>query len=166
MQPDQRTNGRDPRRWQRALFAPLVLLAALVFALEDWLWDPLTRLVSRLMRLPALRRLDATVRSLPPYGALAALLTPALLLLPLKFIGLALFARGHAGLGVGVFVAAKVTGTAMLAWLWSAVQPSVRRIAWASRWIDAMLGFKAASTNGSRRGRRSHRRVRGCAPGG
>ncbi len=63
------------------------------------------------------------------------------------FVGSALvrelFARGHAGLGVGVFVAAKVTGTAMLAWLWSAVQPSVRRIAWASRWIDALLGFKA-----------------------
>ncbi len=103
MQPEQRTNGRGRRRWQRVLLAPLVLLAALVFALEDWLWDPLTRLVSGLMRLPALRRVDVAVRSLPPYAALAALLTPALVLLPLKVVGLALFARGHAGLGVGVF---------------------------------------------------------------
>lgn len=143
MQPEQRTSGRGNRRWQRVLLAPLVLLAALVFALEDWLWDPLTRLVSGLMRLPALRRVDVALRSLPPYAALAALLTPALVLLPLKFLGLALFARGHAGLGVGVFVAAKVTGTAMLAWLWSAVQPNVRRIPWASRWIDALLKIKA-----------------------
>lgn len=132
------------RRLRRILLSPLILLAALVFALEDWLWDPITRLVQRLLRWPLLRSLDALVRRLPPYASLAVLLTPGLMLMPLKFAGLALIAHGHPGLGLMLFAAAKVAGTALLAWLWAAVQPQVRRITWAARAIDRLLHLKAA----------------------
>ena len=131
------------RRLRRLLLAPLVLLAALIFAFEDWLWDPLTRLISRIMRWPVLRWLYSRVRGLPPYGALAVLLAPAAGLLPVKLAGLALIAHGHAGAGLSLFVLAKVAGTALLAWLWGAVQPRVRRIGWADRSIDALLRLKA-----------------------
>lgn len=135
---------RQPRRrFRRVLMAPLALLAALIFALEDWLWDPLSRLVVRLMQWPPLRGLDRRVRALPPYGALAMLLAPAAVLLPVKFAGLALIAHGHAGAGLALFVAAKVAGTALLAWLWGAVQAQVRRIGWADWAITALLGLKA-----------------------
>lgn len=131
------------RRLKRLLLAPLVLVAALVFAFEDWLWDPLSRLIARLVRWPLLRSIDAAVRRLPPYVALLVLLAPGLSLLPVKLIGLALIAHGHAVLGMGVFVLAKVVGTALLAWLWGAVQAPVRRIGWADRSIDALLRLKA-----------------------
>lgn len=131
------------RRLRRTLLAPLVLVAALIFALEDWLWDPLTRLIARMTRWPVLRWIDRQVRILPPAGALAVLLAPALGLLPVKFAGLALIAHGHAGAGLGLFVLAKVFGTALLAWLWAAVQPQVRRITWANSVIDALLRLKA-----------------------
>ncbi len=131
------------RRLRRFLLAPLVLLAALIFAFEDWLWDPLTRLIARIMRWPVLRWLDAAVRALPPYGALIVLLAPAGGLLPIKLAGLALIAHGHAGAGLSLFVLAKVAGTALLAWLWGAVQPQVRRIGWAARAVDGLLRLKA-----------------------
>lgn len=145
--PDSRPSRAPPprfaRRLRRILLSPLVLLAALVFALEDWLWDPLTRLVARVMRWPVLRAIDRGVRRLPPHAALVVLLAPGLCLLPVKFLGLALIAHGHAVMGMAVFVLAKVLGTAMLTWLWGAVQTAVRRIRWADRGIDALLRFKA-----------------------
>lgn len=122
---------------------PLVLLAALLFALEDWLWDPITRAIAQLMRHPVFAATDRALRALPPWAGLAALLVPGLPLIPLKFIGLALIAHGHAVIGIGVFVAAKVAGTALLAWIWSTVQAQVRTIGWADRAIDALLHLKA-----------------------
>lgn len=117
----------------RRLGRLLITLLALLLLLEEWLWDHLKRAVQRLTAGPAMRALEDRLRALPPWASLLVLLSPALLLTPFKLAALWAFAHGHAGLGVLVFVAAKLTGTALAAYLFDLVRESARRLAWFDR---------------------------------
>lgn len=114
-------------RWLRAGFE---FVFALVILFEEWGWEPLKRAMARLMGLPLLARTSRRIGNLSPYGALAALLTPSLVLLPLKLAALWLIHQGHPVLGVSVIVAAKLAGTALLAHLFHLTQPALMRLAW------------------------------------
>ena len=100
------------QRLRRAAAFPFVVLLAILLWLEDWLWEPLAELMRRIDALPVLRQLEALLRRAPPWLALACYAVPVLSLLPFKLVGLYLLGKGHIILGGGVFVAAKVVGTA------------------------------------------------------
>lgn len=122
-------------RWLKNL---LIVLAAVVFAVEEWLWDKLTAVTAWIGRLPLLRRLEAWVALLPPYGAMALLAVPAALLLPFKVAALWAIAHGHVVLGMIVVLAAKVVGTAFVAHLFALCRPQMLQIRWFAasyRWI-------------------------------
>jgi hypothetical protein len=119
------------------------LLLAAVILFEEWGWEPLQALLARLTRLPPLAWLERKLVALPPYAALAVFAVPALLLLPVKLAALALVARGQALLGLGVIVAAKLLGTAIVARLFALTQPSLMRLAWFARWHGRWLQWKA-----------------------
>jgi len=127
------------RRW---LAAPLVFLAAVILLLEGWLWDDLARLGATVGRLPPLRWLEAGMRRLPPWAALAVFAAPSLLLLPVKLIAVGLVARGHPTLGLVALILAKVLGTALLARIYSLTEPQLLSIAWFARLRERVLGFK------------------------
>ncbi len=114
-------------RWLKNLF---IVLAAIVFAIEEWLWDRLTTLTAWIGRLPILRRLEAWIARLPPYGAMALLAVPAALLFPFKIAALWAMARGYVTLGIVVILAAKVVGTAFVAHLFALCRPQMLRIGW------------------------------------
>lgn len=124
-------------RWIfRVLFALLILF-------EEWGWEPLRRALSWLTAKLPLRWLERRLSGLPPYGALAVLLLPSLLILPLKFAAVWLVAKGRVLLGVGVVVAAKLGGTALLAWLFHLIQPALMRLAWFARLYERWSAWKA-----------------------
>ena len=136
----------------RLLGRLLVGLLALLILFEEWGWDPLRRLLVRLGRLPAMRRIEIGVSRLPPYPALGVLLLPTLGLLPVKLLALWLIASGKASVGLAVVVAAKVVGTAVLAWLFSLTNPALMRIPWFATgylrwyaWKEALLARVRAS---------------------
>ena len=80
-------------RWLKRLAAwPL----ALVILFEEWGWEPLQRGLARLGRALGLAWLEAAIGRLPPYAALAVLLLPSLLLLPVKLSALWLIGRSQA----------------------------------------------------------------------
>lgn len=120
-------------RLARSASFPLVLLAACLLWLEDWLWEPLAQLMQRLGRLPLLCRIEALIRAAPPWLALACYGIPMLVLLPFKFAGLWLFARGHFLFGGGVFLLAKIAGTAVAAHLFTLTRASLMKLAWFAR---------------------------------
>ena len=60
-------------RLLRALLWPFKCLAALLILFEEWGWEPLQRVLARIARWPGFRWLDAAIRRLPPYAALALL---------------------------------------------------------------------------------------------
>src|SRR4051812_21327462 len=98
-------------RWIRPV---LLVLAALILFIEDFGWKPLSAWLGRIARWPPLRRLEARVQRLPARQALVLFLIPALLLFPLKLVAVALIEDGHAIGGLGLIVAAKLLGTAVV----------------------------------------------------
>jgi hypothetical protein len=119
---------------------------ALVLIFEEWGWEPLSRLMARLARLPLWARMEALIVRLPPYAALAVFFVPMLLLLPVKLLALYWISRGHAVLGILVVLSAKMLGTAAVARLFALTQPALMRLAWFAnvygrwkQWKDALI---------------------------
>ncbi len=114
----------------RFLKSLALALAAGVILFEEWMWEPLKQLMLRFSRLPLISNLARAISCLSPRAALVTYLTPMVLLLPFKISGLWLLGHGHAVLGLFVFLAAKVVGTALFAWLFSLTRPALLQIAW------------------------------------
>ena len=142
------------KRFLTAVFnATLAPLLALVLIFEEWGWEPLSRLIGQLARLPLWARLEARIARLPPYAALLMFALPALLLLPLKLLALYWISRGHAVLGIGVVLAAKMVGTAAAARLFTLTQPALMQLVWFARlygrwkpWKDALIAQLKSTT--------------------
>ena len=82
------------RRYARRLFAPLVYLAAICLLIEEWLWATGARIMQVVAQFPPLHALEAWIKRLPPYWALAIFVLPAVLLFPVKLLALLAIARG------------------------------------------------------------------------
>nr|WP_316642241.1 hypothetical protein [uncultured Roseateles sp.] len=138
-------------------------LLALLILFEEWGWAPLSRLMARIGALPVLRQIERWIKGLPPYAALALLLLPSLLLLPVKLLALWLIGIGRGGLGLVVILVAKLLGTAVVARLFELTHPALMRLAWFARTYTRWLAWKAAllaQVRGSdawRAGRRAQR---------
>ncbi len=120
------------------LTPPLLVLAALVMFVEEWLWDHLKVLMAAIGRLPLVRGLEARIAGLGPYGAMAVFLAPGTLLLPVKLAALWLMAHGHGLLGVQLIVAAKLAGTALVARIYALCKPALMTLGWFAR-LDAWV---------------------------
>lgn len=118
-----------------------IALAAAVILFEEWLWEPLKRLMLAFSRLPLVRQLAAFISRLPPIAAMVLYLVPVVVLLPFKIAGLWLIGQGHAALGIATFLGAKVVGTALLAWLFSLTKPALMRIGWFGRTHAWVVGI-------------------------
>ncbi len=118
------------------------VLFALVLLFEEWGWRPLAALLARLAKFPFFARLEAMIVKLPPYGALAAFVTPSLLILPLKLIALYLITAGHAVMAALLFIGAKIAGTAILARLFMLTQPKLMQISWFASAYNFLMPWK------------------------
>ncbi|MBB4843439.1 hypothetical protein HNP55_001958 [Paucibacter oligotrophus] len=136
----------------KLLIAPLRwlmrLLLALLILFEEWGWQPLARALARLGQLPLFRQLEGWIRGLPPYAALALLVLPSLLILPVKLGALWLITQGRSLLGLGLILAAKLVGTAVVARLFQLIQPALMQLPWFARlyarwsvWKQGLLGW-------------------------
>ncbi len=133
-----------PRNLLKALLRLLSWPLALVILFEEWGWEPLQRAFVRLAHALGLQWLEARIRALPSYAALALFLLPTLLLLPVKLLALWLIGHGHLLWGTLVILAAKLTGTAVLARLFTLTRPALLRLAWFAGLYARWTGFKEA----------------------
>lgn len=134
--PTQRSGWTAPLRLLRALATWVV---ALILIFEEWGWEPLSRALGWIARLPILAWVERRVAALPPYAALPVLALPAALLLPFKLAALWLMGQGHVVLGIAVLVLAKIVGTAVVARLFQLTKPQLLKLAWFAtgyaRWV-------------------------------
>jgi len=150
----------------RVLRGVLLTLAAIVLFIEEWGWRPLTALAARFARWPPLARLEARIAGVSPRFALALFLVPALLLFPIKLLALWLIHEGRAVLGIGVIVAAKLLGTALVGRLFVLTERQLMQFAWFARamnwWIATKQRLKAlvAGSTAWRASRDAMRRMR------
>jgi hypothetical protein len=157
----------------KSLRAVATALLVPVLLFEEWGWEPLARAMARLSRLRVWARVESALRALPPWAAVLAFFLPVLLLLPVKLFGLFLLGEGHALSALLLLLAAKLVGTAILAWLFQLVEPALMRIPWFARyyprwklWKDSVLNSVRDSRSWrsmrvlGRRVRRGWRRLR------
>jgi hypothetical protein len=129
--------------WLRRILRHVLLaFVALILLFEEWGWEPLAALLAKLARLPLWAWVERHIAALPPWGAVAVFALPALALLPVKLLALFLIGRGHALMGLGVLLAAKVLGTALLARLFTLTQPALMRLDWFARWYPRWKAWK------------------------
>lgn len=131
---------------QAALWAVSTVFSwglALLILFEEWGWEPLQRALARIGQLPGLRWIERRIQTLPAYAALAFLLLPSVLLLPIKLVALWLIGQGHLLLGSLVIIAAKLGGTALVARIFTLTRPTLLQLPWFARlyarWSDWKL---------------------------
>src|SRR5258706_4729692 len=119
----------------------LTLVGALWIFLEEWIWEGMQACMAWIAKLPGVRGCEARTAGLPPYAALVAFLVPAAILVPFKLLAFWLIARGHALLGLEVFVVAKIVGTAFLARIFALTRPALLSIGWFARFHVAFTAW-------------------------
>jgi hypothetical protein len=122
----------------RRLLRPLLVLLAIVFLIEAWLWRHLKPVVAGIVALIPLRRikrrLKAAVEWLPPPAALVVFAVPALLLFPLKLVAVWLIAHKYWLSATVVFGFAKLAGLGVTAFVFEMTKPKLLQMAW-FRWL-------------------------------
>src|ERR1044072_4359460 len=131
----------------RRLFKPLLILLALVFLFEAWLWEhlrPLVAWVVGLVRWDRLKaRLAAAIEHLPPYPTLLVFLIPVVLLFPLKLLGLWMLAHGSWLGAMAVLALAKVVSMGVTAFIFELTRPKLLQLPWFRWFYEHMLVWLA-----------------------
>ena len=122
----------------RRITRPLLILLAIVFLIEAWLWSHLEPIVAWIVAQIPLRWLKAKSRAmlewLPPAAALVAFVIPALLLFPLKLLAVWLMAQKQWLAASMVFGLAKLVGLGVAAYVFEVTKPQLLQMRW-FRWL-------------------------------
>jgi hypothetical protein len=127
----------------RRLLRPFLILLALVFLFEAWLWERLAPIVAVIIARIPLREIKASIAAsieqLPPPATLVVFLVPVLLLLPLKFLGLWMLANGFWLGALGVLGLAKVVSLGVTAFIFDLTRPKLLQMDWFRRLYEAVM---------------------------
>ena len=122
----------------RRLNRALLIVLAIIFLIEAWLWRHLGPIVERFVALLPLRGVKAwvagTVRKLPPAATLVVFVVPLIVLFPLKLVGLWLLAHKQWFAAGMVIVLAKLVGVAVTAFVFDVTKPKLLKLNW-FRWL-------------------------------
>lgn len=121
---------RHNRLWLRILRAPLVVLVALYFLLDDVVLAAVRPLVAWAAGLRLFVRLSAWFDRLSPYPTLALFAVPFIVLEPPKLISLYLIGTGHFRSGVLMLVTSHLLSIVLIERLFHVSKPKLMRIGW------------------------------------
>ena len=125
----------------------LTLLMFVVIILEEAFWSLFEAVSGFFARFKLIRKLEDFVAARSPAICLALFLIPILMMLPFKFAGVWLIARGHTLQGLFVFVLAKATGTFLAARLLAITKNKLMTIRWFAYCFDKFIGWKDGVKN-------------------
>lgn len=130
-------------RWLKKLFLNTIgALIVLVLLFEEWGWEQLKALFTRLARFPPWAWLERAVSRLAPWAAVLVFSVPMLLLFLVKLMALYLFGQGQMVTGLVLLLAAKLVGTALLARLFQLTHPALMKLPWFGRWYPRWKVWK------------------------
>ena len=122
----------------RRVFRPFLVLIALVFLVEAWLWDHLRPLVAAVVLVIAWdrlkQRLATLIAWLPPWAVLIVFVIPFVVLLPLKFAEVYFLVHKQWLAALLVLVLAKLLGLGVTAFIFDVTRPKLLQMAW-FRWL-------------------------------
>ncbi len=127
---------------KRLLLVPLSWLAAIVFLIEEAIWDWTAALMARLGALRLVHAVEKRIAALPPRWALVTFLLPSLTIIPAKLLGLHAIAKGHWLLGVSILGAAKLLGMALFSRIFNLTRPALMQFRWFSRLYASVMYYR------------------------
>lgn len=127
---------------KRLLLAPFSWLAALVFLIEETLWDMTAALMAKLGAVRVIHLLENHLTSLAPRWALFTFLLPSIILIPAKLLGLHAIAAGHWLIGSSVFVIAKLLGMALFSRIFNLTRPALMQLAWFAQLYAKVMHYR------------------------
>ena len=133
----------------RRLSQPFLILLALLFLAEAWLWTHLEPIVARIVALIPLRALKAwlatRIERLSPPMTLLVFLVPVVVLFPLKLVGVWLLAH-HYWLGaMALIVTAKLIGVGVAAFVFDVTRPKLMQMMWFRNVYEWVLRLRSWS---------------------
>jgi hypothetical protein len=130
------------KKLKRLLLTPFIWLAALVFLIEEFIWDSTARFMARLGALRAFHAVEKSIAALPPRWAVLAFLLPSSILIPAKIIGLHAIAQGHWFIGSMTFVLAKIAGMALFSRIFNLTRPALLQINWFAKLYEWIMFYR------------------------
>lgn len=131
------------------LSRPFWFVLAAVFLFEAWLWDELGGLLKFFAAsIPFESLKQALVRginALPAPVVLLVFLIPVAVIEPFKIAGLWLIANHHIVYGILAFVAAKIFGLGVAAFLFDATRSKLLSMAWFARFYAWVMWIRACA---------------------
>lgn len=118
-----------------------------VIIVEEAFWSVFETVSGFFERYKLIRKLEDFVAARSPATCVALFLIPIMLMLPFKFVGLWLIARGHTLDGLFVFVMAKVTGTFLAARLLAITKSKLMTIGWFAYCFEKFISWKDSVKN-------------------
>ena len=119
-----------------------LILLALAFLFEAWLWEHLRPLVAWVVNLVAWDRLKARlatlIERLPPWAVLFVFVVPFIALLPLKFLEVYFIVHRQWVATCLVLVLAKLLGLGVTAFIFEVTKPKLLQMAW-FRWLYELM---------------------------
>jgi hypothetical protein len=126
---------------------PLWFLLAAVFLFEAWLWDALGGFLKWLAaRIPFERLkqgLARAINALPAPLVLFVFLLPVAVIEPFKIVGLWFIAHHHIVYGIGAFLAAKIFGLGVAAFVFDVTRGKMLSMPWFARFYAWVLKIRA-----------------------
>jgi hypothetical protein len=120
----------------------LHLILALIFLLEEWIWDTLAFLMESVSAYRAVRFVEARIRKLPPRFALIAFLLPSLVTAPVSLGEVYAIEHQHWLLGAVIFIAGKLLGMALFSRIFNLTRPALMSIAWFARFYAQVMKYR------------------------
>jgi len=130
------------QKLKRLLLVPLSWLVAIVFLIEEAIWDWTARLMAKLGAMRLVHAIEKRIASLLPRWALVTFLLPSLILIPAKLIGLHAITSGHIVLGSSVFILAKLLGMALFSRIFNLTRPALMQLAWFARLYEFVMRYR------------------------
>jgi hypothetical protein len=130
----------------RRVLRPALVFIAIVFLIEAWLWDRLEPVVAAIVEVIPLKRLkDMLARwidKLPPLCMLGLLAVPAAAVLPLKFLAIALMAKGAWAEAVSLFLFAKTAALGTTAFVFDVGREKLLQLQWFRTFHDYVIWLR------------------------
>jgi hypothetical protein len=118
----------------RRLLRPILILLALLFLFEAWLWTHLEPIVAWVVAIIPLERLKARIAAaigrLSPMATLIVFTVPFIVLFPLKFLEFWFLAHRHWLGAILTLVAAKLLGLGVTAFIFGVARPKLLQMPW------------------------------------
>ena len=126
----------------RRILKPFLIVLAVAFLIEAWLWEHLRPLVAAVVNVIAWdklkARLAALVEKLPPWAVLIVFVVPFIVLLPLKFLEVYFIVQHQWAAAIFILVLAKLLGLGVTAFIFDVTKPKLLQMAW-FRWLYELM---------------------------